>query len=134
MKKELIFYYIGILVFFIVLIFSVRHIVNTTRIFVGYEDGFNPIHIQWNIDHKDSTLRVKDPMYLRNDYYLIDYDDKSILKNDTVLYAELFGDSLVSKGNALNVEPPYFLWKDAKNDTLKIFKHNITLKFTKQKY
>ena len=99
MKKELIFYYIGVLVFFTVLIFSVRHIVNTTRIFVSYEDGFNPIHIKWNFDPKDSTLRVKDPMYLKNEYYLIDYKDRSFLKKDTVLYAELYDDSLTNKGN-----------------------------------
>ncbi|WP_334126632.1 hypothetical protein [Empedobacter brevis] len=133
MKKELIFYYISVLVFFTVLIFSVRHIVNTTRIFVSYEDGFNPIHIKWNFDPKDSTLRVKDPMYLKNEYYLIDYKDKSFLKKDTVLYAELYDDSLTNKGNILNIQPPYFLWKEAKNDTLKVFKHSITLKFTKKK-
>lgn len=133
MKKELIFYYIGILVFFTILIFSVRHIVNTTRIFVSYEDGFNPIHIKWNVDAKDSTLRVKDPMYLKNEYYLIDYKDKSFLEKDTVMYAEMFDDSLATKGNILNIQPPYFIWKDAKNDTLKVFKRSITLKFTKKK-
>ncbi|WP_413533840.1 hypothetical protein [Empedobacter brevis] len=132
MKKELVLYYIGILVFFASLIFSVRHIVNTTRIFVGYEDGFNPINIKWNFDEKDSTLRVKDPIYLTNDYYLIDYTDKTFLKKDSILYAELFEDSLNIKGNVFNLKPPYFLWKEAKNDTLKVFKHNITLKFTKK--
>ena len=132
MKKELILYYIGILIFFTILIFSVRHIVNTTRIFVGYEDGFNPVNIKWNFDEKDSTLRVKDPIYVRNDYYLIDYKDKAFLKKDTILYAELFEDSLAVKGNVLNLKPPYFLWKEAKNDTLKVFKHNVTLKFTKK--
>ncbi|WP_291046752.1 MULTISPECIES: hypothetical protein [unclassified Empedobacter] len=120
------------LFFFTVLIFSVRHIVNTTRIFVGYDDGFNPINIKWNFDKKDSTLRVKDPIYVRSDYYLIDYKDKAFLKKDTVLYAELFEDSLAVKGNVLNLKPPYFLWKETKNDTLKVFKHNITLKFTKK--
>lgn len=118
--------------FFTILIFSVRHIVNTTRFFVGYEDGFNPIHIRWNVNAKDSTLRIKDPMYLKNEYYLINYTDKSFLEKDTVLYAEMFDDSLKTKGNILNIQPPYFLWKEAKNDTLKVFKHNITLKFTKK--
>lgn len=133
MKKELIFYYIGILVFFTILIFSIRHIVNTTRVFVGYEDGFNPIHIKWNLDPRDSTLRVKDPMYLRNEYYLVKNQDKLFLSKDTILYAEMFDDSLETKGNVLNIHPPYFLWKEAKNDTLKVFKNNVTLKFTKKK-
>lgn len=133
MKKELIFYYIGILVFFIVLIFSVRYIVNTTRVFVGYEDGFNPIQIKWDMDSRDSTLRVKDPMYLKDEYYLIHYTDQSFLEKDSVLYAEMFDDSLTTKGNLLNIKPPYFLWKEAKNDTLKVFKNSITLKFTKKK-
>ncbi|MBO6213612.1 hypothetical protein, partial [Algoriella sp.] len=106
MKKELIFYYIGVVVFFVALIFSVRHIINTTRIFVSYEDGFNPIHIKWNMDDKDSTLRVKDPLYLKKDYYLINYKDQSFIKNDTVLYADLLSDSLNNKGCVLNIKPP----------------------------
>ncbi|MBO6212448.1 hypothetical protein, partial [Algoriella sp.] len=133
MKKELIFYYIGVVVFFVALIFSVRHIVNTTRIFVSYEDGFNPIHVKWNMDDKDSTLRVKDPLYLKKDYYLIDYKDQSFIKNDTVLYADLLSDSLNNKGCVLNIKPPYYIWKEQNNDTLKVFKHSITLKFTKKK-
>ncbi len=128
----MIFYYIGVLVFFVVLIFSVRHLVNTTRIFVGYESGFNPVHVKWNFEKRDSTLRIKDPIYLRKDYYLIKYHDQSFIEHDSLLYADLFSDSVVNKGNALNIEPPYFIWKEPKNDTLKIFQRNITLKFTRR--
>ena len=85
------------------------------------------------MDDKDSTLRVKDPLYLKKDYYLIDYKDTSFIKNDTVLYADLFSDSLKNKGSVMNIKPPYYIWKDQNNDTLKIFKHNITLKFIKKK-
>ncbi len=133
MKKELLFYYVGVVVFLVVLLFSVRHLVNTTRIFVDNEDGFNPILVKWNLDEKDSTLRIKDPLYLKKDYFLIGYKNDSFIKNDTVLYADLMSDSLVNKGCVLNVQPPYYIWKEAKNDTLKIFKQNVTLKFTKKK-
>ena len=130
MKKELIFYYIGILVFFTVLIFSVRHIVNTTRIFVGYEDAFNPIYIKWSVDDRDSTLRIKDPLYLRKGYYLTDNSVNSLKEKDSILYTDLFNDSLTEdKGSALNVKPPFYIWKEAKNDTLKFFKNGTTLKF-----
>lgn len=130
MKKELILYYIGILVFFTALIFSVRHIVNTTRIFVGYEDAFNPIYIRWSVDERDSTLRIKDPLYLRRGYYLANNSENSLKEKDSILYASLYNDSLIiNKGSALNVAPPFYIWKEAKNDTLKIFKNGTTLKF-----
>ena len=106
MKKELLFYYVGVVVFLVVLLFSVRHLVNTTRIFVDNEDGFNPILVKWNLDEKDSTLRIKDPLYLKKDYFLIGYKNDSFIKNDTVLYADLMSDSLVNKGCVLNVQPP----------------------------
>jgi len=41
---------------------------------------FYPVNIKWNFDEKDSILRVKDPIYVRNDYYLIDYKDKAFSK------------------------------------------------------
>lgn len=130
MKKELILYYIGILVFFTVLIFSVRHVVNTTRIFVGNQDGFNPIYIKWSVDERDSTLRIKDPLYLKKGYYLADNSDKFLKEKDPIIYEDLFNDSLVAdKGSALNVKPPFYIWKEANNDTLKFFKNGTTLKF-----
>jgi len=133
MKKELIIYYLGVVIFFVALLFSVRHLVNTTRVFVGYEDSFSPTLIKWSLDEKDSTLRIKDPLYLKKDYFLIDYKNDKFIKNDTILYADLMADSLTDKGCILNVKPPYYIWKEAKNDTLKVFKHNVTLKFTKRK-
>lgn len=131
MKKELILYYIGILVFFTVLIFSVRHIVNTTRIFVGYNDAFNPIYIKWSFDERDSTLRIKDPLYLKKGYYLADNSEIFLKQKDSILHADLFNDSLslLDKGSALNVKPPFYIWKEANNDTLKFFKNGTTLKF-----
>jgi len=130
MKKGLILYYIGVFVFFTILIFSVRHIVNTTRTFVSFETGFNPVMIRWDIDKNDSTLRIKEPIFLRKDYHLIKYDNKFLIKNDSILFAELENDSIPDKGNLLNIKPPYYIWKEANNDTLKVFKHGVTLKFT----
>lgn len=130
MKKGLILYYIGVFVFFTVLIFSVRYVVNTTRMFVSFETGFNPVLIKWDIDKSDSTLRIKEPIFLRKDYQLIKYDDNSFIQNDSVLFADLESDSIPNKGNLLNIQPPYYIWKEANNDTLKVFKHGVTLKFT----
>jgi hypothetical protein len=130
MKKEMLFYYAVVVGFIIALLFSVRYLINTTRIFVNSEEGFTPVLVKWNLDEKDSTLRIKDPLYLKKDYYLIDYKNDSFIKKDTVLYADLMEDSLVNKGSVLNIKPPYYIWKEAKNDTLKVFKHNVTLKFT----
>ncbi len=131
-KKGILFYYLGVLVFFLVILLAVRYIVNNTRVFVGYEEGINPVEIQWNCDRRDSILRVVDPLYLHNQYYLINYENEAFIKSDSVLYNDLFNDTIPNKGSLMNVTPPYILWKSQKNDTIKLFKHNKTLKFTRR--
>lgn len=132
MKKDLIIYYAIVASFFITIILSVRYIVNTTRVFVGYEESVNPVEIKWQVDEVDSVLRVQEPMYLANNYYICKtHDIKSFTKNDSVIVKELFSDSIANKGSVLNLKPPYILWKTAKNDTIKVFKNEKMLKFVK---
>ena len=132
MKKDLLFYYTIVLLFFVIIIFSVRYIVNTTRVFVGYEESINPIEIKWEIDAADSVLRVQDPVYLANNYYICNSQSRHYFKEkDSILVDELFSDSIANRGSVLNLKPPYILWKNPKNDTLKVFKNDRTLKFVK---
>jgi hypothetical protein len=122
MKKGLIGYFSIVLLFFVSILFSVRYIVNTTRIYVGYEEAINPTEIFWNIDSSDSILRVQDPLYLTKDYYLCN-SHLERFKNDSVIMAELFKDSIPNKGSIINLKPPFVLWKNSQNDTIKIFKN-----------
>ena len=71
--------------------------------------------------------------FISKERIFFDYKNDKFIKNDTILYADLMADSLTDKGCIMNVKPPYYIWKEAKNDTLKVFKHNVTLKFTKRK-
>lgn len=132
MKKDLIFYYAIVALFFLVILFSVRYIVNTTRVFVGYEEAINPVEIKWEVDKVDSVLRVQEPVYLANNYYICKTQSQEYFsENDSIIVMELFSDSIVNKGSFLNLKPPYILWKNPKNDTLKVFKNERTLKFVK---
>jgi len=130
MKKGLIAYYGIVLFFFLIILFSVRYIVNTTRIFIGYEESINPVEIFWDIDDKDSILRVQDPLYMTKDYYLTK-EHQNKIKEDSALTAQLFHDSVPNKGSIMNLKPPFVLWKSPKNDTVKIFKNEKTLRFVK---
>ncbi|MBS7332572.1 MAG: hypothetical protein KIG88_03115 [Weeksellaceae bacterium] len=132
MKKDLLFYYAIVALFFVVILFSVRYIVNTTRVFVGYEESVNPVEIKWQVDESDSVLRIQEPLYLANNYYICKSQTiETFTKNDSVIVKELFSDSTVNKGSVLNLKPPYVVWKNPKNDTLKVFKNEKTLRFVK---
>lgn len=130
MNKNLLAYYSVVTLFFIAILFSVRYIVNTTRIAIDYESGINPVEISWDINAQDSILRVKEPIYITKEYYLID-SQKEKYKSDSMITAQLFQDSIPNKGSILNLKPPFVLWKSAMNDTVKVFKNEKTLKFVK---
>ena len=71
--------------------------------------------------------------------YRLRYSNKAAMYADVIDFDKIYKtlgynpDSLTDKGCIMNVKPPYYIWKEAKNDTLKVFKHNVTLKFTKRK-
>ena len=132
MKKD-ITYYSVVGIFFLAIIFSVRHIVNTTRIFIGYEESISPVEILWDIDREDSILRVEDPMYLANNYFLSEDQKSRLIESaDSLVIAEVYSDSTENKGSILNLRAPYVLWKNPKNDTIKVFKNERMLMFIKK--
>lgn len=131
MNLRILFYYITVLSFFVVIMGVVYYIVNTTRVEVTYEDYINPTEILWNVDPEDSTLRIKEPLYLTNDYFLTENQYFKI-KQDTLLFNQLYNDTLFKQGCIMNLKAPYILWKSAKNDTLKVIKNQKTLKFIKK--
>lgn len=130
MKNERVAYYSIVAIFFLVILFSVRYIVNTTRILVDYEQQITPTEIFWEINKNDSTLRIKEPVYLTKSYYLSELQ-REAFKDNNEIYQELYHDSVPNKGSILNLKPPFILWKNNKNDTIRVFKNLKTLKFIK---
>ncbi len=130
MKINKLGYYLTVLMIFCTVLFSVRYIVNSNRIIIGSEEAINAVEIFWYLDEEDSILRIKEPLYVDKSFVL----SKSQLnkyKNDTIIYPELFGESVVNKGALINLKPPYVLWKVGMNDTIKVFKNGRSLKFVK---
>ncbi|WP_068596873.1 hypothetical protein ACF3NR_07010 [Vaginella massiliensis] len=127
MRKESLLYWILVLSMLVGILFTVRYIVNHTRIYVNYEVGISPKVINWEME-SDSTIRIKEPIYLTKDYYLIPYKDDAFLKEDADLYNELMNDS-VNKGSILNISSPYNIWKNPNNDTIHVYKNKKHLKF-----
>ena len=130
MKWNITFYYITVCLFFVLILFSVRHIVNTNRVIISSEESINPTEIFWGMDEEDTLIRIKDPLYLPSTFYLC---KGQVLKykSDEELTSQLFGDSVVKKGSIINLRPPYVLWKSANNDTIKVYKDSKTLNFVK---
>lgn len=127
MRKETLLYWILVLGIITGILLTVRYIVNHTRIYVNYETGISPTIINWDIE-SDSTMRIKEPIYLTKNYYLIDYPNDNFLKEDTILYRELFNDS-VNNGSIMNIKSPFNIWKNQYNDTIHVFKNRKHLKF-----
>lgn len=130
MKNYRLAYYGVVALFFVAILFSVRYIVNTTRIAVDYESSINPVEIFWEINSQDSVLRVREPLYITKEYRLVD-SQKEKFRADPIIGEQLYSDSVSNPGSILNLEPPFVMWKSAKNDTVKVFKNEKTLKFVK---
>lgn len=131
MKWNITFYYITVCLFFVLIIFSVRHIVNTNRVIVSAVESINPTEIFWEMNEEDTLIRIKDPLYLPSSFYLCPLQTKKYEK-DKDLTQQLFGDSIAKKGSIINLKPPYVLWKAANNDTIKVYKDSKTLNFVKR--
>lgn len=130
MKLSSIFYALSVFFIFILILFSVRYIVNTNKIYIDYEEKVDPVQIFWQMDLNDSSLRVKEPLYLK-DKYFIAANQKHKLINDSIYINEINSDSISKPGSIMNIKPPYILWKDPKSDTIKVFKSNYTYKFVR---
>jgi len=130
MKISTYLYYCLVIFVFVGILFSVRYVVNTNRIIVDTEESINPIEIFWEVNREDSLLRIKDPLYLNTNFYLIE-SQKEKYNDDTAIISELYNDSIPNQGSLVNLKPPFMLWKSGKNDTIKVFKNQKTLFFVK---
>ena len=123
-------YYVTVFVFFCCILFSVRYIVNANRIIIGTEEIINPTEIFWDVNPSDSLLRVKEPLFLDKTFILSKHQVKKY-KQDSIIYAELYEDTIPNKGALINMQPPFIMWKTKKNDTIKVYKNGMSLNFVK---
>lgn len=130
MRKDSVFYALCVCSIFLLILFSVRHIVNTNKIYVDYEEKVDPVQIFWAMDVSDSSLRLKEPLYIKDNYFIAE-NQIFKLKKDSIYINEINNDSIRKAGSLLNINPPYVLWKDAKSDTVKVFKSHYTYKFVR---
>lgn len=131
MKWNITFYYVTVCVFFVLILLSVRHIVNTNRVIISSVEAINPTEIFWELDDEDTLIRIKDPLYLPSTFYLCERQAVKY-KKDSDFLNQLYGDSIAKKGSIINLKPPYVLWKSANNDTIKVYKDSKTLNFVKR--
>ena len=110
----------------VALVFMVRFVLNSSKVFITEEMMINPLEIKWGLE-RDGSLRVNDPFYLDTKATLIK-NSIDWVKNDSTLQLELLED--LEKINYLkDVNHPYLLWKNNNSDTIHLLKNNTYLSF-----
>ena len=121
------FYWATVLVIFVSLIFMVRFVLNSSKIYVDKTTVIHPYYIDWSLE-RDGSLRINEPYYLKTEASFLQEDlDKLAL--DSVIYSSLILNS--KTGNTLRDLPhPYLVWKNENSDTIHVLKNNIVLNFS----
>ena len=129
MKKNQwkLFYWATVLAIFVSLIFMVRFVLNSSKIFVNKSTVIHPYYIDWSLE-RDGSLRINEPFYLKTEAQFIP-EDLEKLAEDSLIYSSLILNS--KTGNTLKDLPhPYMVWKNADSDTLHVLKNSIVLNFS----
>lgn len=120
------FYWIMVCAILIALVFMVRFVLNSSKIFVTEEMSIHPLEIKWGLE-RDGSLRVNDPFYLNTESSLIQ-TNVDLDKNDSVQKANLLED-LKGINYLKDVNQPYLLWKNKNSDTIHLLKNNVYMNF-----
>lgn len=118
-------YWITVFLIFITLIFMVRFVLNSSKVYVEKSTLINPFMIEWSLE-RDGSLRINEPFFLKTDAKLID-DDLSDVFNDSSLFINKDSDRILK-----NLKSPYLIWKNAKSDTIHVLKNNVAMHFLMQ--
>lgn len=110
----------------VALVFMVRFVLNSSKVFITEEMIINPLEIKWGLE-RDGSLRVNDPFYLDTKATLIK-NSIDLVKNDSTLQLELLED-LENINHLKDVNHPYLLWKNKNSDTIHLLKNNTYLSF-----
>ena len=108
------------------LIFLVRFVLNSSKIYVEKSTVINPYYIEWSLE-RDGSLRINEPYFLKTNAKFIP-EELDKLKLDTSIYNPLILESKTGSTIA-DISKPYLIWKRANSDTIHIVKNNILLKF-----
>lgn len=110
----------------VALVFMVRFVLNSSKVFITEEMIINPLEIKWGFE-RDGSLRVNDPFYLDTKATLIK-NSIDWVKNDSTLQLELLED-LENINHLKDVNHPYLLWKNKNSDTIHLLKNSTYLSF-----
>lgn len=115
-----------VMIIFVALIFLVRFVLNSSKIYVDKSTAINPYYIEWDLE-RDGSLRINEPYFLDTNCNFIEKDlDK--LKLDSSIYVPLVQETKFG-GSLQDIEKPYLIWKHANSDTIHVLKNNILLNF-----
>ncbi|NLN34255.1 MAG: hypothetical protein GX159_11770 [Flavobacteriaceae bacterium] len=120
------YYWFMVVTIFIALIFMVRFVLNSSKVYVDRITPIYPHYIEWGLE-RDASLRIKEPYFVKTNPVFIRKDlDK--LSLDSSIYVPLIEKS--NSGSTLkDVNRPYLIWKNANSDTIHVLKNNILLQF-----
>lgn len=105
---------------FVALVFMVRFVLNSSKVFVDNEIEIYPMLVEWGLE-RDGSLRINEPYFLNTDLELIAESQDS-----TLLVSNL---NIVEIASLKDLEKPYLIWKHAESDTIQVLKDNVLLKF-----
>lgn len=120
-------YWIMVCAILVALIFMVRFVLNSSKVFVTEEMIINPLEIKWGLE-KDGSLRVNDPFYLNTNVTLIQ-NSIDFYKNDSSREKEELLENIEEINYLKDVKHPYILWKNKNSDTIYLLKNNVYLSF-----
>lgn len=121
-----IYYWIMVVAIFLALVFMVRFVLNSSKIYIDKTTIIDPYYIEWKAE-KDGSFRLNDPYYIKGHYKFI-HEDLDKLKLDPTTYNPLIINSKTG-GTLSDVPQPFLIWKRANSDTIHILKNNIVLNF-----
>gem|GEM_PF-823234 len=119
------YYWIMVLSIFVALVFMVRFVLNSSKVFVSKDLAIHPMQIEWGLE-RDGSLRINEPYFLRTDCELM--SEKPNSENPDSI-SPINSPTIVSKNTLKDLEYPYLIWKHAKSDTIHVLKNNVLFHF-----
>lgn len=117
------YYWLMVLTIFVALIFMVRFVLNSSKVFVDKSTTIHPLHIEWGLE-RDGSLRINEPYFLKTDCTFIKENLDQPKTDSTSLV-----DDLNTLATLKEIKKPYLLWKNAESDTIHVLKNNVLLNF-----
>lgn len=102
-----------VLSIFVALVFMVRFVLNSSKVFVSKEIAIHPMQVEWGLE-RDGSLRINEPYFLKTDCELILEKPNSTNQDKQTLK---------------DMENPYLIWKHAESDTIHVLKNNVLFQF-----